>query len=426
MRLLLADERGVLYEHPRFFAAGLSGGEQSLLRGGVNLPHGSRLMSMPGWNAVGWDPDSGTFREVEELKHGSRWKRVWAVAAVPPPGFLRLQNPAALRTSDAPLLPLWAYTAAGADKGGISIAALRVDMRRRWDTVYYETPRLAPSIKRLLERHQGNRLLGQLARCASEYQCSTASNLFLRRFEAALPVARGCNSRCIGCISKAHEKHPCSQERIGFRPSSGEAVELAFAHLRTADDPIVSFGQGCEGEPLTEAGLISEIIASTRRLTDRGIFNMNTNGSLTSAFRAVVKAGLGSVRVSLNSAVEPNYRLYFRPRGYAFSDVRRTIRLASKSGLFTTLNLQVFPGVTDTPSETRAIMELCRNDGVEFIQLRNLCIDPSIYPPAGFAAEGRPMGMKTWLDAMKRELPHVGFGCYNSTPSEIEKFRSTR
>ena len=200
-------------------------------------------------------------------------------------------------------------------------------------------------------------------------------------------------------------------------------MEIAARHMASASDPIVSFGQGCEGEPLTEHRLIAEIIRGTRGSTDRGVFNMNTNGSLTGAFGDCVDAGLGSVRVSLNSAVESNYAVYFRPRGYTFEDVCRTIRLAARRKVFLSLNLQIFPGVTDTPSETDALVDLCLGCGVEFIQLRNLCIDPSIYPPKGFRTEGVPMGMGAWLEYMKRSLPAVGFGCYNSTPSEIERHR---
>jgi pyruvate-formate lyase-activating enzyme len=380
-------------------------------------------MSMPGWNAVGFDPDTGEFHEVEELKIGGRWRRVWAVSAMPPPGYLRLELPGASRTPEAPPLPLWAYTAAGGGSSGTPfISAVRADMRRRWDAAFYETPSLPRAIDSILSRFPDNRLARQLARCATEYFCSTARNLFLQRYEAALPVARGCNARCIGCISKSHADHPCSQERLDFKPSADEAVELAAFHLKTAKDPFVSFGQGCEGEPLTEAHLVCEIISRTRAAAGGGLFNMNTNGSLTREFAAAVNAGLGSVRVSLNSAVPDNYHAYFRPRGYSFEDVRRTMRLASRSGIFTTLNLQVFPGVTDTQGELRALVRLCRGSGVRFIQLRNLCIDPHIYPPPGFARGGMPMGMRAWLMAAKSELPGVRFGCFNSTPSEIRGY----
>jgi pyruvate-formate lyase-activating enzyme len=384
------------------------------------------MMSMPGWTALGIDPDSGKVTEVPEIRVGRRWLRVWAVSAIPPPGYMRLALPAALRTGCASVLPLWAYTAVGAAAGGTVMAASRVDMRRRWDTKYYETPMLAPSIRRWKDELPDNRIVAQLSRCAGEYFCSTARNLFLGRFEAALPLSQSCNSRCIGCISKKHEEHPCSQERIGFKPLASEGVEIAARHMAAACDPIVSFGQGCEGEPLTEYKLIAKIIHGTRESTDRGVFNMNTNGSLTHAFGECVDAGLGSVRVSLNSAVDTNYSAYFRPRGYTFDDVRRTIKLAAKRNVFLSLNLQIFPGVTDTPSETEAIIDLCRGCGVRFIQLRNLCIDQSIYPPKGFTTCGVPMGMGAWLAFMKHSLPGVGFGCYNSTPSEIGRQDSIR
>lgn len=419
MRLLVADEKDRLYAHPYLLAAGMSGREPVRLESGAPVAYGTRLMSMPGWDAIGFDLKSRTFERISEIKVGRRWRRVFAVAAIPPPGYLRLLNPGAIRTETAPLLPLWAYTAAGAATGGEVMAALRVDRRRRWDTEYYDTPVLSPAIESWKQRHPENRIVAQLARCAAEYFCSTARNLFLGRYEAALPLSRACNSRCVGCISKQHGNHPCSQERIHFAPSVDEAVEIAVCHLSHGRDPVVSFGQGCEGEPLTAAPLVEEIIRRTREVTTRGVFNMNTNGSVTRVFERLVDAGLVSVRVSLSSAITGNYDAYFRPRGYSLADVRRTIRLAASRGLYTSINLLVFPGLTDTPRETDALVELVRTTGANFIQLRNLSIDPSLYPVRGMTLDGPPHGMSGWLRCVRTALPGVGFGCYNPTPSEI-------
>jgi len=41
-----------------------------------------------------------------------------------------------------------------------------------------------------------------------------------------------------------------TQDRLNFKPSAEEIVEFTVPHLQTAPYPIVSFGQGCEGEPL--------------------------------------------------------------------------------------------------------------------------------------------------------------------------------
>ena len=421
LSLLFADARGTLYAHPHLRAAGMTAGIPVPLAAASPVPYGARLMALPGWDPVGYDPATGTHEILQEVKIGRAWRRVCAVAAVPPPGYLRLQNPAAVRTGRAPPLPLWAYTAAGAGPRGDVMAAVRVDLRRRWDTAYYDTPRLQPAIAAWLVRHPDNRIVRQLARCATEYFCATARNLFLGRYEAALPLARACNCRCIGCISKQHGAHPCSQERLGFVPRTAEAVAIAAAHLSRAKDPVVSFGQGCEGEPLTIALLLEEIIRRTREATARGVFNMNTNGSRPAAFGRLVTAGLGSVRVSLNSAIPARYNAYVRPHGYSFGDVKGTVRLAASRGVFTSINLLVYPGVTDTPVETQAIIAFVKVTGARFIQLRNLSIDPAIFPPRGAAPGERPLGMAAWLAQMKKALPGTGFGCYNPTPTEIPR-----
>jgi hypothetical protein len=422
LKLLFADSRGTLYAHPHLRATGMSGGDPVPLVGAVPIPYGARLMALPGWDPVGLDPASGTYEILKEVLIGRRWRRVCAVAAVPPPGFLRLLNPSAVRTGEAPALPLWAYTAAGGGPHGDMIAAARVDPRRRWDTAHYDTPRLMPSIRKWLKDFPDNRIVRQLARCATEYFCSTARNLFLARYEAALPLSRACNSRCVGCISKQDGPHPCSQERIEFVPRIEEGAELAARHLAHAKDPIVSFGQGCEGEPLTAATLAGQIIRRTRASTTRGVFNMNTNGSRPDAFASLVDAGLGSVRVSLNSAIPAHYDAYFRQRSYGFNDVKRTVKIAASRGVFTSINLLVYPGVTDTAGETRALISFAKTTGAQFVQLRNLSIDPALYPVKSAPPRGRPIGMAAWLAQMRDALPAVGFGCYNPTPTEISRF----
>ena len=422
LKLLFADARGTLYAHPHLRAAGMSGGNPAPLHGATLLPYGARLMALPGWDPVGLDPATGTYEILKEVLVGRRWIRVCAVAAVPPPGYLRLLNPSAVRTADAPALPLWAYTAAGGGPRGDMIAAARGDPRRRWDTVHYDTPRLLPAIRLWLKDFPDNRIVRQLARCATEYFCATARNLFLARYEAALPLSRACNSRCVGCISKQGGPHPCSQERIEFTPRVEEGVEVAARHLARAKDPVVSFGQGCEGEPLTAAPLAEQIIRGTRTLTRRGVFNMNSNGSMPEAFTRLIDAGLGSVRVSLNSAIPAHYDAYFRQRSYGFADVKKTVKIATSRGVFTSINLLVYPGVTDTEHETRALVSFVKNTGAHFVQLRNLSIDPALYPGKSAPPQGRPVGMGAWLEQMRNALPAVGFGCYNPTPTELSRF----
>ncbi|MCK7474573.1 MAG: hypothetical protein MZV49_15640 [Rhodopseudomonas palustris] len=56
-------------------------------------------------------------------------------------------------------------------------------------------------MKARLKGHEDNPILAQLARCATEYHCLAAKNLFLGRWEAPLPVANSCNSACVGCLS---------------------------------------------------------------------------------------------------------------------------------------------------------------------------------------------------------------------------------
>ena len=75
-------------------------------------------------------------------------------------------------------------------------------------------------------------------------------------------------------------------------PTLDEIVPPFVRHLNEAPDPIISFGQGCEGEPITQWKRISEAIAAIRAETKQGTINLNTNGSVPHGSRRSARAGL--------------------------------------------------------------------------------------------------------------------------------------
>ena len=110
------------------------------------------------------------------------------------------------------------------------------------------------------------------------YHCFAAKNIFVGRWEAPLPTSPSCNARCIGCLSLQEGECCASQDRITFVPTPEEIAEAAIPHLRKAEDPIVSFGQGCEGEPLVQSKTLVRAVRMMRDATSRGVINLNTNG----------------------------------------------------------------------------------------------------------------------------------------------------
>src|SRR5204863_4789699 len=122
----------------------------------------------------------------------------------------------------------------------------------------------------------------------------------------------------------------------------------------------VSFGQGCEGEPLTRYRAIAQAIRLMRARTSRGSININTNASLPHALEALFDAGLDAVRVSLNSAVKDLYEAYYQPVRYGWEEVEDSVALARKRRAYVALNLLVFPGVTDRAGEVERLLALVR------------------------------------------------------------------
>jgi molybdenum cofactor biosynthesis enzyme MoaA len=196
-------------------------------------------------------------------------------------------------------------------------------------------------------------------------------------------------------------------------PTAEEMADIGSFHLEHAPGrTMISFGQGCEGEPLTRWKAIAEAITLIRARTDRGSININTNGSLTKGLAALYDAGLDAVRVSLNSASPELYAAYYQPTRYAFDDVEASIALSRKRKAFVALNLLLFPGVTDRLGEVEALERLIRKHKVDQLQTRPLAIDPIQYIELarGKGAGGEAIGIPAMLARLKKSAPWLTIG----------------
>jgi pyruvate-formate lyase-activating enzyme len=429
-RLLYADAKGSIFDHPFLSMAGMSGTE-TLLPEAVELiplPEDSRLFTIPDTPPVAWDNRKRAFVTVDNVREGKRDIRVQAVSAFMAPGYVRTLLPACDYRRKKVHLPLWSYTAVGWDGENerFVVAASRVDTNENWLPRNYDDRLLDPLVRKMLRDFPDNRLLEQLARCAVDYHCFAAKNLFFRRWEAPLPVSPACNSRCLGCISlQPSDCCPANHERIKFVPSPEEIVELALPHLNEAPEPIVSYGQGCEGDPILQADTVAEATRRLKGATGRGTVNFNSNGSFPDRVRLLCDAGMDSMRFSMNSVQEDYYNRYYRPVGYTFADVVSSVRIARERGLFTMVNYLVSPGLSDSVNEVEALLRFIAETGVDMIQMRNLSIDPDFYNKR-MGIKGRGIGMYRMMERVKKEFPRIQYGYFNRTrenfyPEGLEK-----
>jgi pyruvate-formate lyase-activating enzyme len=416
-RLVLSDPEGKVFDHPDLKLTGRSGDQWVLPSPSelVPLPKGSQLFTLPGRIPIGWDGEKEIFASSEKMRMGGKEMDCVAVAAFLPPGYIRTLLPATQMRSKAPILPLWAYSSVGYKDGRFWATGLFIDPNPHWDPKYFEDDHLLKrKVNLFLRRTPKNRLLRQLSHCALVYHCFAAKNVFFRRWECPLPTSPTCNAGCIGCISlQPSECCPASQERIQFIPTVDEVVEVALPHLEKAEDAIVSFGQGCEGEPLMQWRLLERSIHGLREKTSGGTINLNTNGSFSKRVEKLCDAGLDSIRVTLNSPHSKFYRRYHRPKGYRFKEVLDSLIRAKEKGIFTSINLLVFPGFTDREQEVTGLMELIRKTRLDLVQMRNLNIDPDLYIKA--IGKGKGMGISKMVDLLRKELPALQFGYFNRT-----------
>ena len=132
-------------------------------------------------------------------------------------------------------------------------------------------------------------------------------------------------------------------------------------------------------------------------------------------------AGLDSVRISMNSIREKCYHTYFRPKGYRFADVLKSIDVALKQEKFVAINYLNCPGFSDTPQESEALVRFLEKHPVNMIQWRNLNFDPLRYwkKMNTVLRHGKPLGMKKLLQRIQEQFPNIKFGYFNKITSCI-------
>ncbi len=414
--LLTADTRGNITEFPELETVGMSNGGfyRPKLEDFIVLPEGSELFALPGRLPIGWDPtDNQPVLLDENPVH--QGQPVQAVAAFMAPAHTSIFNSGYQTQQKAPTLPLFAYTAVGWHSDKFWVTAFRSDLDKRQDSDQYDQNRVEKLTRKKLKTYNNNRLIQHLGKCCLTYGCPAARNYFLDRWEAPLPTSPDCNARCVGCISlQPSGCCPATQDRITFVPTPKEISDMAIPHLMHAENPIVSFGQGCEGEPLLQADVLEEAVRRIRSKTRKGTINLNSNSSLPNSVARLARAGLDSLRVSLNSVQEKYYNPYYRPKGYTFSDVKRSIQVMKENDRFVSLNYFILPGVTDSEQEFEILCRFIESHSPDFIQLRNLNMDPEWYLNIlKFPNDSVSLGIRRWLHNLKTEFPNLRFGYFN-------------
>ena len=410
--LLFSDEKGRIFNHPNLRMLGKSADILTVPKKDelIPSPKGSSIFYMPAHLLYGYNKQKNAIEELEFFEE----KRIFPVSAFLIPAYTRLLLPAAKKI-DKKVLPLWPYCAVGWLNGKFWVSAIKIDNLTRQQPHYYENNRLLRrKINLKIRRFPRNRLFKHFSKCALEYNCRAAWNLFLERWEAPLVVSQYCNSRCLGCLSLQDSDYAvASHERIKFLPKSEEIAEVALSHIEKVKNGIVSFGQGCEGEPLMQFKTIREAIYIIRKTTKKGTINLNTNASVPSYIKELAKVGLDSMRVSLNSTNKDLYNAYYRPKGYKFNDVLRSIKIGKDNGLIAALNLLVFPGVTDTLAELDGLTKIISKLKIDAIQMRNLSIDPEFYLRHIPKIKNKPIGILKMINELKRRFPALKFGYFN-------------
>ena len=437
LNAVVANKRGEIFELEDYGAVGMSGNEPVLLTRGqtTDMPHGSELMMLPNTKPMVFSFDKGRFEVLSQNPY-QPGEEIFPVAVFNSPGYVNRYFCAYEHCEADYLLPLFSYGASGwsdsgedaknvidrrgkerGKEGGCFMsAAICVDTEPRQDLRLMPHDGIVSGVEAMRVKYPDNRLMRHLEKCALQYGCPAAKNFFLGRYEAPIPTSKVCNANCLGCISLQIENNLMAcQDRIEFIPESLDIAQVALEHLPKVKNSVASFGQGCEGDPLTSFHVIEPALRLIREKTDVGTINMNTNAGMAEKLSKLFDAGLDSVRVSMNSVRESCYTAYFRPKTYTYNDVLNSIEIACKKNRFVSINYLNCPGVTDSEMEFAALREFLSRYPVNMIQWRNMNYDPLSYLRAMEEAGGKSpsLGMERIIRELEKEFPQLRHGYFN-------------
>ena len=414
---LVSNTEGEIFDLEGYAAVGMAGQQLVPLtcENTIKMPFGGELMFLPDRIPLLYNMNEERIELIDTNPYFPE-EPIFPVAAFNSPGYVNSYACAYEEDDDADFLPLFSYGAVGWHDESFRSSVILVDSERRQDLRLMNPEKVKSGVKEIRKKMPSNRLEKHLEKCALEYGCPAAKNFFLGRYEAPLPTSVSCNANCLGCISLQKEKRvSVCQERISFTPKPEEIAEIALEHISKVKNSVVSFGQGCEGDPIFAAHVIEPAIKIIRSQTPDGTINMNTNASKPDVIETLFNAGLDTIRVSINSVREECYEAYFRPNGYTISDVKKTIDTANRMGRLVSINYLNCPGFTDSPEEIDALFNFLENHTISLIQWRNLNFDPARYYKimCDVSANTTPIGLKKVLELIRKSFPDVKHGYFN-------------
>ncbi len=415
--MVYANASGEILDLPDLGMAGRAAGQMRApeLFELIPLPEGSELFVLPDRFPVGTDPETGEPLLVEDDPENAG-VQIRAVAAFISPAHTGVLTAAYGPASDTPqLLPLFAYTAVGWLNGRFWVAAFRSDPDERQDVCHLDLSEVSRRTRASLRRHPENRLIPASWKMQSHVRLPGGAQLFHGALGSSAAHIAGLQCRLPWLhIASGFRLLPIHTGAHRLCPTPEEIAGVAVPHIRKAERPVVSFGQGCEGEPLLQAKTIEKAIRLIREQTSAGTINLNSNASMPDRVEQLAHAGLDSIRVSMSSARREMYDRYYRPRGYTFEEVKESIRVMKRAGRFVSINYFILPGFTDDPGESAAFFDLVETCRPDLIQLRNLNMDPDWYiAEMRHKPRRNPTGIMQWHAALKKTFPWLRYGYFN-------------
>ncbi|MDY6820353.1 MAG: radical SAM protein [Deferribacterota bacterium] len=379
----------------------------------IDIPNTSKIFYIPDSIPLGYNKKR---MHIENIKKGN------SLSAFLPPGYLRLYLPAYKRKEGSKYLPFYAYCHIAAKGDKLVVPAIKIDDDSKWNPANYDfTPNFVNVVKPVLKKFENNKIVNQLSKCALEYGCTAAKNFFLGQYEAPIPTSNRCNCSCLGCISFSDRHLVVPHNRLTFTPTAKEIVEVALYHGDNEKDTLVSFGQGCEGDPIMVVDVICKAVKEIKAKNKNITINFNSNCSKPEKIKQLIDAGIDSIRVTLFSADNYLYNVYHKPADYSFEDVLKSLDIMSNSDVFLSLNLLVFPGITDRLEEIKALEKLLDNYRIDLIQWRNLNIDKYLLFDNIKLKKDEILGLKNLLKRLKRKYKHLQHGYFNRPKSQFYK-----
>ncbi|MCA1933714.1 MAG: hypothetical protein LDL13_09065 [Calditerrivibrio sp.] len=143
--------------------------------------------------------------------------------------------------------------------------------------------------------------------------------------------------------------------------------------------------------------------------------NLNITDPNNEHVKKVNFSDIDSISIDIES-FNPDF--YFKNRS-SFDNIIKLLEMAEKNYIFTSLNLKILPGFTDSSKEFEKMTEFINAFKINYLKLRHMAVEPDSFFSENNTQMSEILGLKNMLKYIKKKMKGLKIGFFSRTKDEF-------